>query len=118
MHNVNLLVKGKDRCTLLVNPLDAARLHLRTGDHAWLGTSVATIEVPVEVNDEMMPGVVSLPHGWGHHIPDTRQRVANAHPGVNANAIIDEGALDVPSATTILNGVPVTLVRVEEAVFA
>ena len=54
-----------------------------------------------------MVGVVSLPHGWGHTMRDTRQQVANAHPGVNANAIIDELALDVPSATTILNGVPV-----------
>jgi hypothetical protein len=54
-----------------------------------------------------MQGVVSLPHGWGHGMKGTRQDVANAHAGVNANAIIDEADLDLPSATTILNGVPV-----------
>lgn len=118
MHNVNALVKGKDRCTLLVSPADAARLGLATGNRARLATAIASIEVPVEVDADMMPGVVSLPHGWGHGMRDTVQAVANAHPGVNANAIIDEGALDVPSATTILNGVPVTLERIFESVAA
>jgi anaerobic selenocysteine-containing dehydrogenase len=118
MHNINLLVKGKDRCTLLVNPADAARLGLATGMQARLRTATGEIQAPVEVSDEIMPGVVSLPHGWGHVEPETWQRVANAHPGSNANSIIDESQLDVPSGTTILNGVPVTLIPLRELVDA
>lgn len=109
MHNIHLLAKGKDRCTLLVNPADAARLGLTTGAHARLRTHIDELVAPVEVSDEIMQGVVSLPHGWGHDLPGTRQRVARAHPGVNANAIIDELDLDVPSASTVLNGVPVEI---------
>lgn len=109
MHNVELLAKGKDRCTLVVHPTDAARLGLVTGSRARVRTHINEVVAPVVVSDEIMPGVVSLPHGWGHTMGDTRQRVANAHAGVNANAIIDEGDLDVPSATTILNGVPVEI---------
>jgi len=111
MHNIHLLTKGKDRCTLLMNPQDAARRGLKTGDQATVKTHIDEIVAPVAISDEMMPGVVSLPHGWGHNVPGTRQRVAQAHPGVNANAIIDEHALDVPSASTILNGVPVSVSR-------
>jgi anaerobic selenocysteine-containing dehydrogenase len=107
MHNIHLLVKGKDRCTLLMNPQDAAQRGLSTGDIALISTHIASVDAPVEVSDEVMPGVVSLPHGWGHRLRDTRQRVANEHPGANANLIIDELALDEPSGTTILNGVPV-----------
>lgn len=107
MHNVELLAKGKDRCTLLVNPVDAQRLGLATGGRARVRTHIDELVAPVVVSDEIMPGVVSLPHGWGHRMPDTRQHVANAHSGVNANAIIDEADLDVPSASTVLNGVPV-----------
>ncbi len=109
MHNIHLLVKGKDRCTLIMHPGDAERRGLRTGDRARIATHIGAIEAPVEISDEMMPGVVSLPHGWGHGLARTRQRVANAHPGSNANSIIDEMGLDVPSATTILNGVPVSV---------
>jgi len=109
MHNVELLAKGKDRCTLLVHPADADRLGLATGTRARVKTHIGELEAPVVVSDEIMPGVVSLPHGWGHTMKDTRQRVANAHAGVNANAIIDESDLDVPSATTILNGVAVEI---------
>ncbi|HET8611377.1 MAG TPA: molybdopterin-dependent oxidoreductase [Sphingomonas sp.] len=109
MHNVEPLAKGKDRCTLLVHPTDADRLGLATGGRARVRTHISELMAPVVVSDEIMPGVVSLPHGWGHGMKDTRQRVANAHAGVNANAIIDEGDLDVPSATTILNGVAVEI---------
>jgi len=68
--------------------------------------------VPVEVSDEMMPGVVSLPHGWGHDQPGTRLGVANAHPGVNANLLNPPDLLDVPSNTQVVNGVPCQVRRV------
>jgi anaerobic selenocysteine-containing dehydrogenase len=113
LHNLLPLVKGKPRCTLMIHPQDAARLGLSDGDTAQVSTHVAAIEAFVEVTDEMMPGVVSLPHGWGHNLPGTRQRIARQHPGSNANAIIDELLLDEPSASTVLNGVTVRVTRVE-----
>jgi anaerobic selenocysteine-containing dehydrogenase len=111
MHNIHLLTKGKSRCTLLMNPRDAQRRGLKSGDRAIVRTHIDEIIAPVEISEEMMQGVVSLPHGWGHNLPGTRQRIADAHAGVNANAIIDEQDLDVPSASTVLNGVPVTVVK-------
>jgi anaerobic selenocysteine-containing dehydrogenase len=88
-------------------------LGLTTGSHARIKTHINEIVAPVEVSDEIMPGVVSLPHGWGHGMDRTQQRVANIHPGVNANAIIDEMDLDVPSASTVLNGVAVEIEMVQ-----
>ncbi len=72
MHNVKVLVKGKDRCTLIVHPDDASQLGLVDGELARVSSEAGALEVPVEVSDEMMRGVVSLPHGWGHDQPGTR----------------------------------------------
>ena len=72
MHNVEVLVKGKERCTLQVHPDDAARLGLVDGGQAEVASRVGTVEVPVEVTDAIRPGVVSLPHGWGHDAPGAR----------------------------------------------
>jgi anaerobic selenocysteine-containing dehydrogenase len=112
MHNLHLLVKGKERCSLLMHPQDAQACGLKDGDRAHVRTHIGSIEVPVQVSDEMMVGVVSLPHGWGHNLEGTRQRIAIKHPGVNANAIIDELDLDEPSASTVLNGVKVQVVPI------
>ena len=109
MHNVHLLVKGKDRCTALIHPLDAAERGIADGMPVRVSTAIGSIELPAQLSDEMLPGVVSVPHGWGHRDRRTKQNVANAHPGANANSIIDQSVLDVPSATTVLNGVPVTI---------
>jgi anaerobic selenocysteine-containing dehydrogenase len=70
------------------------------------------VVAPVEVTDELMPGVVSLPHGWGHDKEGTRLSVAKQRPGVNMNALVDHAALDVPSGSSVMNGVPVTIERV------
>ncbi len=107
MHNLNALVKGKDRCTALVNPLDAERYGLADGSRAILRSAAGEIEVPVEVSDEMMPGVVSVPHGWGHDVEGVRMATAAAHPGVNSNFLADESGVDVPSGNAVLNGIPV-----------
>lgn len=107
LHNVASLSKGRERCTLLVHPQDAARLGLVDGDLARIESRVDALVAPVELSSEIMPGVVSLPHGWGHDEPDTRQHIARARAGVNANRLIDDAALDEPSATSVLNGVPV-----------
>jgi anaerobic selenocysteine-containing dehydrogenase len=112
MHNLPALVKGRDRCTLQVSSEDARRIGLRHGGRARVTSRVGSVVAPVEVTDDLMPGVVSLPHGWGHDAPAARLRVANAHPGVNANLLSDDQASDEASGTAVLFGTPV---RVEPA---
>jgi anaerobic selenocysteine-containing dehydrogenase len=109
MHNLTPLVKGKDRCTLWVHPEDAARLGLVDGEPARLHARTGTIQAPVQVTDDVMPGVVSLPHGWGHDQPGTAMAVAAAHAGVNSNVLADDQDLEPLSGTAILNGIAVTL---------
>jgi anaerobic selenocysteine-containing dehydrogenase len=106
LHNVPSLVTGSNRCTLHVNPADVDRLGL--GERALVKSAVGELEVDVEPIDTIMPGVVSLPHGWGH--AGTPQRVASQQAaGVNANALTDESIVDVPSGNAVFNGVPVVL---------
>lgn len=106
LHNVPSLMRGRDRCTLLIHPDDASGIGLSDGDVAEVSTSEGKVSVPIEVSDDMMPGVVSLPHGWGHGQPGTRLGVANAHPGVNSNLLNPPDLIDVPSNTQVVNGVP------------
>jgi anaerobic selenocysteine-containing dehydrogenase len=109
MHNAPVLVKGKARCTMQVNPSDAARIGLRDGALARVRSRAGSIDVPVEVSDTIRPGVVSIPHGWGHDLPGIRLGVASAHAGVNCNRLVDEHDLDPLSGNAVLNGVPVTV---------
>ena len=112
MHNLDVLVKGKERCTLLVHPNDAHALGLVDGALARVTSRVGKLDVPVEVTDTIRPGVVSMPHGWGHDLDGVALRVASARPGVNFNVLADEELLDVVSGTTVLNGIPVTVTAV------
>lgn len=109
MHNVAALMRGKDCCTLLLHPDDAAHHDVVDGRPVEVSTSEGSIVVVAEVSDEMMPGVVSLPHGWGHGIDGTHLGVANAHPGVNSNLLNPPALVDVPSNTQVVNGVPCRL---------
>jgi anaerobic selenocysteine-containing dehydrogenase len=115
MHNVPNLVRGKERCTMHVHPDDAERLGLADGGLAAVTSERGTVEVPVEVTDAIMPGVVSIPHGWGHDDPEARMEVAAAHAGANSNVLADEMAVDVPSGNAVLNGIPVELAPVRAA---
>ncbi|GLY53250.1 molybdopterin-dependent oxidoreductase [Lentzea sp. NBRC 102530] len=110
MHNVPALVKGKPLCTLLVNPGDADRLGLTDGEPAQVTSRVGEVEVLVEVTADIAPGVVSMPHGWGHDQPGTRLTVANEHAGVNVNLLTDDLRLDPLSGTAVLNGTRVRVV--------
>jgi anaerobic selenocysteine-containing dehydrogenase len=112
MHNLELLVSGPPRCTLHVHPDDAARLGLRDGEAARVENRAGALEAPVEVTDAIMPGVVSLPHGWGHDAPGARLGVAEAHAGVNANLLADEALVDALSGNAVLNGIPVAVTPV------
>ncbi len=106
LHNLENLAKGKERCTLLVNPEDAKQLGLADGGEAKVSSRAGSVTASVQMSDEMMPGVVSLPHGYGHRESDTRLRIANEkQPGANCNQLLDEFSLDVPSGTSIANGV-------------
>jgi anaerobic selenocysteine-containing dehydrogenase len=109
MHNSRRLVKGKPRCTLLMSPADATDRGLRSGDMAEVGSRAGQVRVVVEVSDEMMSGVVSLPHGWGHDRDGVRLSVAAAHPGASANDLTDEGLVDALSGTASFSGVRVTV---------
>jgi anaerobic selenocysteine-containing dehydrogenase len=109
MHNLPVLAKGRFRCTALVSSVDAGRLGLRDGGRARIARGAQSIDVEVEVSDDMMPGVVSLPHGWGHDQPGTRLGLAAERPGANLNALLDETLRDPLSGNAVLAGVPVTM---------
>jgi anaerobic selenocysteine-containing dehydrogenase len=112
MHNLPPLVKGKDRCTLQLHPEDAERLGVAEGGRARVSSRAGSVEAPVEITDAIMPGVVSIPHGWGHDVPGARQSVAAAHAGVNSNVLADESMVDPLSGNAVLNGIPVEVAPV------
>lgn len=107
MHNSLRLVKGPPRCTIMIHPEDARARGLGDGSIAEVSSRVGSIRVPVEVTDDMMPGVISIPHGWGHDLPGVALSVAGAHAGVSVNDLTDEAELDPLSGTSVLNGIPV-----------
>jgi anaerobic selenocysteine-containing dehydrogenase len=118
MHNLPMLVRGPAQCTLHVHPQDADRYGLSDGAPALLRSRTGSVEATVEITDAVMPGVVSLPHGWGHDAPETRLRVASAHAGANSNILSDELLFDALSGNAVLNGIPVSLAPVTAAVGA
>ena len=109
MHNLDVLVKGKERCTLQVHPDDAARLGLVSGGTACVRSRRGEVAVAVEVTDAIMPGVVSIPHGWGHGMDGADQSVAAGRPGVNTNLLADGELFDPLSGNAVLNGIPVSV---------
>jgi anaerobic selenocysteine-containing dehydrogenase len=111
MHNVPAMVAGRARCVLLVHPEDARRAGIADGEIAVLESRVHTGPLPVRVTDEMRPGVVSLPHGWGYAASAPWQQVAGAHPGVSANDWTDDQEVESIVGQSILNGMPVRLRR-------
>lgn len=112
LNNLPSLTAGKAACTALINPDDATRLGLENGATAEIASRVGVVHVPVEHDPDIMPGVISLPHGWGHSAPGTRLRVASIDAGVNSNILADERVLDAPSGNAVLCGIPVSVVPV------
>ena len=107
MHNSERLVRGKNRCTLLMHPDDASARALCDGDEVRITSRVGVVVVPLEVTDSVMPGVVSLPHGWGHGRDGTRLSIANAHAGVSINDLTDDQRIDTLTGNANFSGVPV-----------
>jgi len=109
MHNSYRMIKGKHSCTLLINPTDATAREIANGERVHLKSRVGSIEVVVEISTEMMPGVVSLPHGWGHNRKGIQLKTASQHPGASINDITDDRRIDLLSGNAAFNGVSVTL---------
>lgn len=109
MHNSHRLIKGPDRCTLMVHPEDAKPRGLSDGDIASISNEIGTVEVAVEITDDVMPGIVSLPHGYGHGRKGVKLSEAQARPGVSINDLTDPARLDRLSGNAVLNGVAVTV---------
>ena len=116
MHNIQVLVKGNVRCSLQMHTDDAKSLDLlsESADEVFVSVTsrVGSVVVPVEITDDIRPGVVSLPHGWGHDHPGTKMRVAESLSGVNSNILSDHEAMDPLSGTSVLNGIPVSIAKI------
>jgi anaerobic selenocysteine-containing dehydrogenase len=113
MHNCPRLVRGPETCTLQMHPDDAVARGLQSGQRVRLHNAAGALRVPLEVTDAVMPGVVSLPHGWGHDAPGARLSVASRRPGVNVNALLTLSDVDPVSGVSVLNGVRVRVVAAE-----
>jgi anaerobic selenocysteine-containing dehydrogenase len=109
MHNLPVLAKGPYRCEALVHPQDAQRHGVPDGARAQLSSAHGSITVQVKFCDDMMPGVISLPHGWGHDLPGIQMQVASQRPGVNMNELLDENWRDPLSGNSVLSGIAVQL---------
>ena len=114
MHNLPTLAKGPFRCTALVHPDDAQRLKLQDGAMAHIASGPRSIQARVQISTEMMPGVVSLPHGWGHDLPGARLQLAAQRPGANLNALLDDQLRDPLSGNAVLGGVAITMQAVTQ----
>lgn len=121
MHNVPRLMRGEDRCTLMIHPRDAGRVGLEVGgdgggdgggSRVRVTSETGEVEVPVEVTEEIMPGVVSLPHGWGHGRPGVGLEVAARHAGASFNDLTDGERVDPLCGNAVLNGIPVRITPV------
>lgn len=109
MHNSQRLVKGKPRHQLFMHVQDLAARGLVDGQLVRVRSRVGTVEVEVQATEDIMRGVVSLPHGWGHARPGVRLRIAQAHAGQSVNDLTDDQALDALSGNAALNGLRVTV---------
>jgi anaerobic selenocysteine-containing dehydrogenase len=106
-HNLPSLVTGPMRCVLYIHPADAEARGIGSGDWVRVSSRVGAVEVPVRITDSVMPGVVVLPHGYGHHGDGIRLSVAAEHAGASFNDLTDPAEIDPLSGNSVLNGVPV-----------
>ena len=104
MHNSERLLRGKPRCTILMHPTDAAQRELSAGQEVSVQSRVGSVVVPIEITEEIMPGVVSIPHGWGHDRLGVQMEVAQEHAGGSINDVTDELAVDALCGTAAFNG--------------
>jgi len=113
LHNTERLLKGKPRCTMLIHPEDAADRGLEQGQTVKVRSEKGSIEIACEISDEMMRGVVSIPHGWGHDRKGIQLAVAQQQPGQSINDFTDNGAVDELCGTAAFNGTPIRVEALE-----
>ena len=113
MHNSHRLVKGKPRWQLLMHPDDLAAHQLQDQSQVRIQSRVGEVQTQVMASDEVMPGVVSLPHGWGHKRDGVSMEIAAAQGGVSCNDLTDDKLIDQASGNSALNGVPVRIFAVQ-----
>lgn len=113
LHNSHRLVKGKNRCTLIIHPEDANHASIKDGDLVSVNSRVGHIQIEAEISEDIMQGVVSIPHGWGHKREGVNLSIASKRPGVSINDITDDRFVDKLSGTSVLNGIPVQVVKAE-----
>lgn len=111
LHNCERLVKGKNRCTAQLHPEDAHARNIESGDTVEISSRVGTIELPAEITEDVCPGTVCVPHGWGHAREGTRMGVAEGRAGVSVNDVVDDEMVDEVSGTSVLNGLAVEVRR-------
>src|SRR5262249_19032062 len=111
-HNTERLLRGKPQCTILMHPADAAQRQLAQGQTVVVRSRVGSVEAPLEISDEMMPGVISMPHGWGHDRLGVQLEVAQQHAGASINDLTDDKSIDALCGVAAFNG---TWVSVEAA---
>jgi len=109
MHNYSRLLGGSNRCTLLMHPIDADQLGHANGGQVTVASSVGSIEAEVEISEAVMPGVVCLPHGWGHSREGSRWRIAESTRGMSVNDITDTSRFDPLSGNAAVTAVPVSV---------
>ena len=109
LHNSYRLVKGKSRCTLMLHPKTASQYKIADGQEVKVTSRVGSVIIAAEVTDELMPGVVSIPHGFGHARQGVKQQIAQAHAGVSVNDLTDDTLIDKLCGNAAVNGVPVQL---------
>lgn len=112
MHNSPRLMKGSDRCTLLMHPEDATGRKLQEGQAVAVSSNTGSIQLKLELSEEMMPGVISIPHGWGHHLAGIQLQVAHEQAGVNVNELTTNEKIDVPTGNAVFNGLAVKVAAI------
>ncbi len=109
MHNSSRLVKGKNRCTLLINTNDANKLNLTNRQKVSVSSNVGSINIQLETSDEMMEGVVSIPHGWGHHYENIKMDISKNNAGVSINDLTDANKIDELTGNADFSGTRVRI---------
>jgi anaerobic selenocysteine-containing dehydrogenase len=109
MHNSHRLVKGKPRCLAIINKADAQKHQLQEGDSIKVVSQTNELVISVTITENIKAGIISIPHGWGHNQPDTKLSIANKHPGVNINNLMNDTEIDELSGNAVLAGVPIRI---------
>ena len=114
-HNVAAMHNDKNRCTVWINPEDAKRMRVESGTMVGVKSRVGAIEIETEITERIMPGVISIPHGWGHDRKGVKLKIATQNPGVSVNDITDQSKVDTICGNAVFSGVPVKIAGIKRS---